>query len=175
MAVASVATGITPAGAVDPVSQASAQWLSGSIAGTDVATLVSLEPTTVQNTGGQAASEDDEFNPTTWLALALPLGNILSNDVVTVGGEAARQFAAARPDGSAHAGAGAVDSDGQIGDPDADDVPDADVLMALGDLTGPVLLVDDLADTGWTITVAAKLLREAGAPAVLPLVIAVRS
>jgi ATP-dependent DNA helicase RecQ len=40
---------------------------------------------------------------------------------------------------------------------------------------GPVLLVDDRIDTGWTITVAAKLLREAGAPGVLPLVLAVTS
>jgi ATP-dependent DNA helicase RecQ len=38
-----------------------------------------------------------------------------------------------------------------------------------------VLLVDDLVDTGWTLTVAAKLLREAGAPAVLPLVLAMAS
>lgn len=38
---------------------------------------------------------------------------------------------------------------------------------------GPVLLVDDRIDTGWTMTVAAKLLREAGAPAVLPLALAV--
>jgi len=42
-------------------------------------------------------------------------------------------------------------------------------------LPGPVLLVDDRVDTGWTITIAAKLLREAGAPAVLPLVLAVTS
>jgi ATP-dependent DNA helicase RecQ len=35
---------------------------------------------------------------------------------------------------------------------------------------GPVLLVDDVARTGWTLTVAATLLREAGARAVLPLV-----
>jgi ATP-dependent DNA helicase RecQ len=40
-------------------------------------------------------------------------------------------------------------------------------------LGGPVLLVDDRVDTGWTVTIAAKLLREAGAPAVLPLVLAV--
>lgn len=45
----------------------------------------------------------------------------------------------------------------------------------VAELTGPVLLVDDQADTGWTITIAAKLLREAGAPAVLPLVLAVTS
>jgi ATP-dependent DNA helicase RecQ len=38
---------------------------------------------------------------------------------------------------------------------------------------GPVLLVDDWIETGWTMTVAAKLLREAGAPAVLPLALAV--
>jgi ATP-dependent DNA helicase RecQ len=36
-----------------------------------------------------------------------------------------------------------------------------------------VLLVDDRIETGWTMTIAAKLLREAGAPAVLPLVLAV--
>jgi ATP-dependent DNA helicase RecQ len=38
---------------------------------------------------------------------------------------------------------------------------------------GPVLLVDDLVETGWTMTVAARLLRDAGAPAVLPLCLAV--
>ncbi|HEY0537595.1 MAG TPA: RecQ family ATP-dependent DNA helicase [Actinoallomurus sp.] len=42
-------------------------------------------------------------------------------------------------------------------------------------LTGPVLLVDDRVETGWTITIAAKLLREAGVPAVLPLVLAATS
>lgn len=39
---------------------------------------------------------------------------------------------------------------------------------------GPVLLVDDYTDTGWTLTVAARLLREAGAKEVLPLVLAVQ-
>ena len=37
---------------------------------------------------------------------------------------------------------------------------------------GPVLLVDDQIDSGWTMTVAAALLRDAGAQAVLPLVLA---
>jgi ATP-dependent DNA helicase RecQ len=40
-------------------------------------------------------------------------------------------------------------------------------------LEGPVLLVDDRVDTGWTITVAARLLRESGAAGVLPLALAV--
>jgi ATP-dependent DNA helicase RecQ len=40
-------------------------------------------------------------------------------------------------------------------------------------LGGPVLLVDDRVETGWTMTVAARLLREAGAAAVLPLVLSV--
>jgi ATP-dependent DNA helicase RecQ len=40
---------------------------------------------------------------------------------------------------------------------------------------GPVLLVDDQVVTGWTLTVAARALREAGATAVLPLTLAVRS
>ena len=38
---------------------------------------------------------------------------------------------------------------------------------------GPVLLVDDRTDSGWTLTEAARVLREAGAGAVLPLVLAV--
>ncbi|GAA1873307.1 RecQ family ATP-dependent DNA helicase [Myceligenerans crystallogenes] len=37
-----------------------------------------------------------------------------------------------------------------------------------------VLLVDDYTDSGWTLTVAARLLREAGAAKVLPFVLAVR-
>jgi ATP-dependent DNA helicase RecQ len=41
--------------------------------------------------------------------------------------------------------------------------------------TGPVLLIDDRVDSGWTLTVAAMLLRDAGAPAVLPLVLAATS
>ena len=44
---------------------------------------------------------------------------------------------------------------------------------AVGRLDGPVLVVDDRIETGWTMTVAARLLRQAGAPAVLPLVLAV--
>ncbi|MFE5298034.1 RecQ family ATP-dependent DNA helicase [Streptomyces sp. NPDC056632] len=39
---------------------------------------------------------------------------------------------------------------------------------------GPVLLVDDLADSGWTLAVAARLLRRAGAEGVFPLVLAVQ-
>jgi ATP-dependent DNA helicase RecQ len=50
-------------------------------------------------------------------------------------------------------------------------VPES-VRTALRNLSGPVLLVDDLLDTGWTMTVAAKRLREAGATGVLPLVLA---
>jgi ATP-dependent DNA helicase RecQ len=38
-----------------------------------------------------------------------------------------------------------------------------------------VLLVDDQVVTGWTLTVAAHALREAGAGEVLPLVLAVRA
>jgi ATP-dependent DNA helicase RecQ len=40
-------------------------------------------------------------------------------------------------------------------------------------LAGPVLLVDDRVETGWTMTVAARLLRQAGLPAVLPLALAI--
>jgi ATP-dependent DNA helicase RecQ len=50
-------------------------------------------------------------------------------------------------------------------------VPD-ELRTALAGVDGPVLLVDDQIDTGWTVTVAAALLRDAGAPAVLPLALA---
>jgi ATP-dependent DNA helicase RecQ len=51
-------------------------------------------------------------------------------------------------------------------------VPD-DLREALSRPTGPLLLVDDRIETGWTMTIAAKQLREVGAPAVLPLAFAV--
>ena len=47
--------------------------------------------------------------------------------------------------------------------------PDPSVI---GELDGPVLLVDDVADTGWTLTMAARVLRRAGAPEVLPFALA---
>ncbi|MGH3291517.1 MAG: RecQ family ATP-dependent DNA helicase [Trebonia sp.] len=47
-----------------------------------------------------------------------------------------------------------------------------DLRAALKASDGPVLLVDDQIDTGWTMTVAAALLRDADAPAVLPLALA---
>jgi ATP-dependent DNA helicase RecQ len=44
---------------------------------------------------------------------------------------------------------------------------------ALAEVAGPVLLVDDLVDSRWTLTVAGRELRRAGAPAVLPFALAV--
>ncbi|MGK5629570.1 RecQ family ATP-dependent DNA helicase [Streptomyces sp. URMC 123] len=49
-----------------------------------------------------------------------------------------------------------------------------ELARALSEANGPVLLVDDLADTGWTLAVAARLLRKAGAKGVFPLVLAVQ-
>ena len=49
-----------------------------------------------------------------------------------------------------------------------------DVVTALADVgDGPVLLVDDLADSRWTVTVAGRALRHAGAVQVLPFVLGV--
>jgi ATP-dependent DNA helicase RecQ len=45
-------------------------------------------------------------------------------------------------------------------------------MASLPGLTGPVLLVDDLVDSRWTMTVAGAVLRRAGAPAVLPFALA---
>ncbi|MEV1317836.1 RecQ family ATP-dependent DNA helicase [Micromonospora arborensis] len=49
----------------------------------------------------------------------------------------------------------------------------ADLADAVAGLDGPVLLVDDLIDSGWTMTLVARALRRAGAPDVLPLALAV--
>jgi ATP-dependent DNA helicase RecQ len=43
------------------------------------------------------------------------------------------------------------------------------------DNPGPVLLVDDLADSRWTVTVAGRTLRRAGAEAVLPFALALKA
>ena len=64
--------------------------------------------------------------------------------------------------------------------PDADAPSAAEVSQLFGSLdlrpeasvpTGPLLLVDVRYRSGWSVTVAAALLREAGATAVLPLVL----
>lgn len=47
-----------------------------------------------------------------------------------------------------------------------------DVAARLAPLIGPVLLVDDVADSRWSLTVGARALRHAGATAVLPLTLA---
>ena len=44
---------------------------------------------------------------------------------------------------------------------------------AVAGLAGPVLLVDDLVSSRWTLTVAGRALRMAGAPGVLPFALAV--
>ncbi|MGW0805221.1 RecQ family ATP-dependent DNA helicase [Nonomuraea sp. NPDC002799] len=46
---------------------------------------------------------------------------------------------------------------------------------AIAECGGPVLLIDDRVDTGWTMTLGAALVRHAGAPAVLPLALATTS
>ena len=48
-----------------------------------------------------------------------------------------------------------------------------DLGAARGGVAGPVLLVDDLVDNRWTLTVAGRELRRAGAPAVLPFALGV--
>ncbi|MGW5772524.1 RecQ family ATP-dependent DNA helicase [Streptomyces longwoodensis] len=47
-----------------------------------------------------------------------------------------------------------------------------EVAEAIAAAPGPVLLVDDYTDSGWTLAVAARLLRRAGGEQVLPLVLA---
>ncbi|MEV6336405.1 ATP-dependent DNA helicase RecQ [Nocardia vinacea] len=49
---------------------------------------------------------------------------------------------------------------------------DSWLIPDLSSADGPILLVDALSDTGWTLTVAAHALRNAGAPAVLPFALA---
>ncbi len=51
-----------------------------------------------------------------------------------------------------------------------------ELAAALAPFAGrPILLIDDLADSRWTVTVASRVLRQHGASAVLPFALAVRS
>ncbi|MER5889926.1 RecQ family ATP-dependent DNA helicase [Streptomyces sp. NPDC001941] len=50
-----------------------------------------------------------------------------------------------------------------------------ELAAALAAAEGPVLLVDDFSDTGWTLAVASRLLRRAGAKGVFPLVLAIQA
>jgi ATP-dependent DNA helicase RecQ len=50
-------------------------------------------------------------------------------------------------------------------------LPD-ELRQRLASLDGPVLLVDDVVDSGWTMALVARLLRTAGAPGVLPFALA---
>jgi ATP-dependent DNA helicase RecQ len=83
-------------------------------------------------------------------------------------------------------GALELDGDGPVGDPGGNSayrlgnvwngfVVGPELAEALASTPGPVLLVDDLADSRWTITVAGRLLLQAGAAAVLPFTLAVRA
>ncbi|MGH9059739.1 MAG: RecQ family zinc-binding domain-containing protein, partial [Acidimicrobiales bacterium] len=47
-----------------------------------------------------------------------------------------------------------------------------DVAARVAAAAGPILLVDDVIDTGWTMTLGTRLLRRAGAKAVLPFALA---
>ena len=47
-----------------------------------------------------------------------------------------------------------------------------ELASSLSGIPGPVLLVDDISDSRWTLTVCSGVLRVAGAPAVLPLTLA---
>jgi ATP-dependent DNA helicase RecQ len=51
----------------------------------------------------------------------------------------------------------------------------AELAEAVAALSGPVLLVDDQVDSGWTMAIVARLLRRSGAPNVLPFALAVAS
>jgi ATP-dependent DNA helicase RecQ len=86
----------------------------------------------------------------------------------TVGATAGRSAAGGRAVTGVNSAARIRDLHGAL------EVPEA-LADRLTGLTGPVLLVDDLIDSGWTMTLAARLLRRAGAPAVLPLALATQA
>jgi ATP-dependent DNA helicase RecQ len=48
-----------------------------------------------------------------------------------------------------------------------------DLAAALAQTPGPALLIDDYTESGWTLAIGARLLRQAGAGEVFPLVLAV--
>lgn len=57
----------------------------------------------------------------------------------------------------------------------AHNLEDAFAVSEHSDLAGPVLLIDDMADSGWTFTVTGALLRQTGSGPVFPMALAVTS
>ena len=111
-----------------------------------------------------------------WAWAARPVGG--GRDRVTDAAAPARAPGPADRRDRAAAAAGCAEPVGRRPEPSANSaqrlaaVWDGFTVPDLADVGGPVLLVDDVIDSGWTATVVARLLRRAGAPAVLPFALA---
>ena len=112
LAAAPAASAETP-----PASWAEAQFLSGSVLGTDLSVIAELKPAVASNNGAQAVqSQDDplEAEVLSTIPITLPNGLQLSlGDSVDAG--AVGQYAQADKTGSSLAATGAVGNDGGIG------------------------------------------------------------
>lgn len=119
-------------------SQATGRFLSGSVGGTDLDTIVALAGAAAKNTGqATTQSETNPLDATLLNALHLPLGggiNLLENNgILTLG--AVQQYAAAKADGSSVGASGAVTDSGAIAINGQGGVP-ANATLDLTDLLG---------------------------------------
>ncbi|MHA3703829.1 choice-of-anchor G family protein, partial [Jatrophihabitans sp. YIM 134969] len=106
----------TPALAAEapPVSQGRGFFLSGLAAGTDLATVASLQDAVAVNEGGPTVTSSNPLGATVLGDLTLPIGG----QTIPIGQGlrfgVLHQFAQANPDGSATASSGAIGGDGAI-------------------------------------------------------------
>lgn len=129
----------TPAAAAGPVSQAEGRFLSGSAAGSELASLLAVNAATATNTGGPDSVQTAPVGVTALNSVDIGLGsgvNLLgSNGILALG--AANQYAAARADGSSAAASGAVTDSGAIAAGGSASYP-ADASLDLQPLLGGV-------------------------------------
>ncbi|MDP9168008.1 MAG: choice-of-anchor G family protein, partial [Actinomycetota bacterium] len=139
-----LASGISLAGAASaqaddkPVAHAFGQFLSGSVLGTDLSHVVSLQAAVASNDGTQATvTSKDPLKATALDTVTVGSGSSIQGnlgDVVQLG--AVGQYAQAAKDGTSLAAAGAVNSDGAVGLGQDQTMPGGNATVNLGALLG---------------------------------------
>ncbi len=121
-----------------PVAHALGQFLSGSLLGTDLDNVVSLQAAVASNDGTQATiTSKDPLKATALNTVTVGTGSSIQGNlgqVVQLG--AVGQYAQASKDGTSLAAAGAVNSDGAIGLGQDQTMPGGNATVNLGALLG---------------------------------------
>ncbi|MDQ2839066.1 MAG: choice-of-anchor G family protein [Actinomycetota bacterium] len=123
--------------ATAPVSQATGRFLTGTIGGTDLATLAAVQGEAAQSFGTKVLRYNSLDASALNGAVQLPLTNVLQlpgEGVISLG--AVGQYADANPDGSALGASGAVGNSGGIGIGGQNGTPPSNATLNLAGLGG---------------------------------------